>query len=79
MRQLSTSFVFATFIFSPALALTFQLKDRFIGKDFLSGFEWNTFDDPTYGRVNYVDQQTALQKQLTVGKHEFLDLVYYDA
>ena len=79
MRQLSTSFVFATFIFSPALAQTFQLKDQFIGKDFLSGFEWNTFDDPTHGRVNYVDQQTALQKQLTVGKHEFLDLVYYDA
>ena len=79
MRQLSTSFVFATFIFSPTLAQTFQLKDQFIGKDFLSGFEWNTFDDPTHGRVNYVDQQTALQKQLTVGKHEFLDLVYYDA
>lgn len=52
----------------PAYSQQFNLKDKFVGKDFLAGFRWETFDDPTHGRVNYVDQTTALQKNLTSGE-----------
>ncbi len=45
----------------------FKLADKFIGSDFFSGFDWKTFDDPTHGRVNYVDQQTALATNLSYG------------
>ncbi|KAH7919357.1 hypothetical protein BV22DRAFT_1040974 [Leucogyrophana mollusca] len=44
---------------------TYVLKDKFVGRDFLNGFNWETFDDPTHGRVNYVDKNTALQRGLT--------------
>lgn len=43
----------------------FSLKDRFVGNDFFGpSWKWETFDDPTHGRVNYVDQATARAKQL---------------
>lgn len=45
----------------------FGLKDTFIGQDFFGGFNWETFDDPTHGRVNYVDQGTAQQTNLSYG------------
>ena len=53
----------------------FNIQDTFIGKGFLNGFQWVTFNDPTHGRVNYVDQSTALQSNLTWGMllHFFLD------
>ncbi|EGN91804.1 glycoside hydrolase family 16 protein [Serpula lacrymans var. lacrymans S7.3] len=50
---------------SSAVSL-YTKKGSFIGSDFLTAFEWDTFDDPTHGRVNYVDQQTALSKNLTI-------------
>lgn len=70
--HLSVTSISAVFslLYAPAFSQTFQLKDQFVGKDFLTGFKWETFDDPTHGRVNYVDQPTALQKNLTVGKSE---------
>ena len=47
---------------------SFSLKDRFSGYDFFSpSWKWETFDDPTHGRVNYLDQQTARAKQLAYG------------
>lgn len=68
--HLSVTSISAVFslLYAPVFSQTFQLKDQFIGKDFLTGFKWETMDDPTHGRVNYVDQPTALQKNLTVGK-----------
>ena len=47
---------------------SFHIADAFIGHDFLSGFNWETFNDPTHGRVNFVDQPTALSSNLTYGK-----------
>lgn len=50
-----------------AYAARFQLTDKYIGYDFLNGFNWETLDDPTHGRVNFVDQQTALHSNLSFG------------
>ncbi|GJE94439.1 glycoside hydrolase family 16 protein [Phanerochaete sordida] len=46
-------------------ATTFALKDKYVGYDFYNGFQWETFDDPTHGCVNYVDQDTAKRNNLT--------------
>lgn len=46
-------------------ATTFVLKDKYVGYDFFGAFQWETFDDPTHGRVNYVDLQTAQKNNLT--------------
>lgn len=54
-------------LLSSVFGQTFHLKDRFVGHDFLSGFNWETFNDPTGGRVNYIDQATALSKNLSYG------------
>ncbi|EKM54599.1 glycoside hydrolase family 16 protein [Phanerochaete carnosa HHB-10118-sp] len=46
-------------------ATTFVLKDKYVGNDFYNGFQWETLDDPTHGCVNYVDQNTAKNNNLT--------------
>ncbi|EIW83244.1 glycoside hydrolase family 16 protein [Coniophora puteana RWD-64-598 SS2] len=43
----------------------YSLKTTYMGHGFLDGFSWETMDDPTHGRVNFVDQGTALGKNLT--------------
>ena len=72
MRTGHAYFVFSlcavlTAFSSSAASTTFVLKDKFIGNDFYSGFQWETFDDPTHGRVNYVDQNTSKNNNLTQG------------
>ncbi|EJD03022.1 2 beta-glucans in both donor and acceptor sites of Gh16 Laminarinase 16a [Fomitiporia mediterranea MF3/22] len=52
-------------ILLPSVLAQFNLKDNFVGNEFFSGFKWETMDDPTHGRVNYVDQQTAKSKNLS--------------
>ena len=47
----------------------FYLTDTFIGEDFFTRFHWDTFDDPTNGRVNYVSQETARATNLSYGTH----------
>lgn len=60
------SFILAAlFVSAQAHSAHFKLADKFIGSDFFSGFDWKTFDDPTHGRVNYVDQQTAMATNLS--------------
>ena len=49
---------------------TYHLQDTYIGSGFLSGFNWETFDDPSGGYLNYLDQGTALQRNLTYGKNK---------
>lgn len=51
----------------PATYAHFHIADTFIGHDFLNGFNWETFNDPTHGRVNFVDQPTALSSNLSFG------------
>jgi hypothetical protein len=43
----------------------FVLKDSWKGHEFLEGWNWETFDDPTHGRVNYVTRDSALALNLT--------------
>jgi hypothetical protein len=50
-------------------SLSYRLQDSIIGYDFLDAFMWETKDDPTHGRVNYVDKATALKDNLTFGVH----------
>ena len=45
----------------------FTLEDEYIGNGFLQGWTYETFDDPTHGNVNYVDQQTAEERGLVEG------------
>ncbi|KAK7692453.1 hypothetical protein QCA50_004078 [Cerrena zonata] len=46
-------------------AAHFVLKDTYVGQDFFNRWQWETFDDPTHGRVNYVDQEVAKQNNLS--------------
>jgi hypothetical protein len=50
---------------STAMAEVWTLKDTFVGPSFLTEFTHETIDDPTHGRVDYVDQATALANNLT--------------
>ena len=70
----------STLLASPFLSLsstvtagsadTYHLQDTYVGSRFLSGFNWKTFNDPSGGNVNCLDQGTALQRNLTYGKNK---------
>ncbi|KAI0705052.1 concanavalin A-like lectin/glucanase domain-containing protein [Cerioporus squamosus] len=64
MRTGYTLLPLAALLMRPVSA-NFFLADTYIGRDFLQSWTWETFDDPTHGRVNYVDQATALASNLT--------------
>jgi hypothetical protein len=51
----------------PCASATFTLKDKWVGNDFFQGWNWETEDDPTHGRVNYVNQADALARKLSYG------------
>jgi hypothetical protein len=53
---------------SVVSAQHYRIKDVFIGQDFFNSWTWETFQDPTHGRVNYVDQATAMAKNLSYGE-----------
>lgn len=52
----------------PASA-RFTLAETYVGQDFLDPEKWNwwTDVDPTEGRVDFVDRETALARNLTSG------------
>ncbi|KAH7108256.1 hypothetical protein BKA62DRAFT_740056 [Auriculariales sp. MPI-PUGE-AT-0066] len=43
----------------------YVLQDHYRGGDFADAFTWETFDDPTHGRVNYVSKDEAYSKNLS--------------
>ncbi|KAJ7218123.1 glycoside hydrolase family 16 protein [Mycena pura] len=50
----------------PVLASTsYRINNTFIGNDFFT-WNWETFSDPTHGRVNYVDKATAMATNLSL-------------
>ncbi|KAL0956281.1 hypothetical protein HGRIS_002439 [Hohenbuehelia grisea] len=57
--------VFEFALLCKVSASIYMIQDTFIGTAFLDAWNWETFDDPTHGRVNYVDLQTALAQNLT--------------
>ncbi|KAI1790873.1 endo-beta-glucanase [Ganoderma leucocontextum] len=50
---------------TSALGATWCEAESYQGKQFLHGFHHMNFSDPNHGRVNYVSETTALQKNLT--------------
>ncbi|TDL28057.1 hypothetical protein BD410DRAFT_894166 [Rickenella mellea] len=58
-------FALSPFYYFVTTSAHFILKDTFIGQDFMHGFNWETFDDPTHGRVNFVNQSVAVQANLS--------------
>lgn len=44
---------------------SYYLKENYCGEKFLDAFTWETFDDPTHGRVNYVGKDDALATNLS--------------
>ncbi|KAH7919358.1 hypothetical protein BV22DRAFT_1133889 [Leucogyrophana mollusca] len=65
MHTRFNAFLLPAVLVLPVWAGPYVLKEQFVGQGFLDAFTWQTIDDPTHGRVNYVDQATALQKNLT--------------
>jgi hypothetical protein len=55
-------------VVAPTIAAqSFCEKDVYIGNDFFADWTWLTINDPTNGRVNYVDQTTAINTGLSYG------------
>ncbi|KAH8994699.1 concanavalin A-like lectin/glucanase domain-containing protein [Lactarius hatsudake] len=50
---------------TPCARASFYLQDEWTGEEFYQGWNWETENDPTHGRVNYVSQAEALGKNLT--------------
>ncbi|KAL1671505.1 glycoside hydrolase family 16 protein [Schizophyllum commune] len=48
-----------------AQQVQYSLTDAFSGTQFFDAFVWETFNDPTHGRVNYVDISTAIKSNLS--------------
>ncbi|KAK0434567.1 glycoside hydrolase family 16 protein [Armillaria borealis] len=66
-------YLLALFIFISIVTAnpTFRLAEVLRGNDFFDSFIWETFDDPTHGRVNYVDKDTAKANNLSYGNALF--------
>jgi len=57
--------LFALLSFTPALAGLYQFSDEIVGSDFYTAFKWEAIEDPTRGRVTYVDQNDSRKQNLT--------------
>ncbi|KIJ18732.1 glycoside hydrolase family 16 protein [Paxillus involutus ATCC 200175] len=56
----------ATFAQSlQSLTDQYVLNTSFVGSEFFQGFTWQDIDDPTHGYVNYVDKETAVERNLS--------------
>ena len=55
----------------PLSSATFVLSDTYAGHDFFDSWIWETMNDPTNGRVNYLSLHDALQANLTRGDSLF--------
>ncbi|KAF9528602.1 glycoside hydrolase family 16 protein [Crepidotus variabilis] len=49
----------------PTLVSAYSLVDNIVGTAFFNSFDWQAIADPTHGRVNYVDQNTAKSQNLS--------------
>ncbi|KAF5386130.1 hypothetical protein D9615_002503 [Tricholomella constricta] len=62
MRILSLAFLALVY---ATITQAYCLKDTYIGSSFFDNWRWETFDDPTHGRVNYVDKWAAQAANLS--------------
>ncbi|KAF8636312.1 hypothetical protein AX17_003632 [Amanita inopinata Kibby_2008] len=49
----------------PVFCVTYTLSSNIVGSDFYNTFDFEAISDPTHGRVNYVNQATAVSQNLT--------------
>ncbi|KAG5637031.1 hypothetical protein H0H81_006026 [Sphagnurus paluster] len=56
MRALLFPFPFLVY---ANTARAYCLKDNYVGSTFFDKWRWETLDDPTHGRVNYIDKWSA--------------------
>jgi hypothetical protein len=55
---------------------TYYLNETYCGENFFEGFNWETLDDPTHGRVNYIDKGAAMTSNLSFGTSLVQDSSY---
>jgi len=60
-------YVIGALCLCTGFAQSYFISDTFVGHDFFDTWTWETFNDPTHGRVNYVDQPTAINTNLSFG------------
>ncbi|KZV88447.1 hypothetical protein EXIGLDRAFT_678944 [Exidia glandulosa HHB12029] len=48
----------------------YKIQTNFVGDAFYDGFTFFTDDDPTHGRVNYVDEEIARSQNLSQARHQ---------
>lgn len=53
---------------------TYRRKLSIVGPEFFEQFNWESRDDPTHGRVNYLSLEEARAKNLAYGSSSFLRL-----
>ncbi|KAJ7450860.1 laminarinase [Mycena latifolia] len=58
-------FLALSFAVSSAHGATYQMAENIVGSGFYNSFNFEAIPDPTAGRVNYVDQATAMNGNLT--------------
>ncbi|KAL9594068.1 MAG: hypothetical protein Q9219_007233 [cf. Caloplaca sp. 3 TL-2023] len=61
--MLATSLLLAGVLAKTGLA-AYSIQDDYSAANFFNMFNFDTFDDPTHGYVNYVDQATAQSQEL---------------
>ena len=79
MRALNHLSLSSTFALALSLARTvssgftrYTRELSIVGPDFFEQFNWESENDPTHGRVNYLTLEEARAKNLTYGSSSFL-------
>ena len=72
---LSYQSLFSVFV-SASFPTLYREKRTIIGSDFFPAFNWETEDDPTHGRVNYIDSETARERGLAYSTCLFFFVKY---
>ena len=63
----SSFLVLALFLTRVVTATVYEHKVSIVGSDFFEEFDWESGNDPTHGRVNYLTQGQARAKHLAYG------------
>ena len=67
MRMNALSLLSLAILSGVRASTVFLKQTEYIGEDFFEQWQWETFDDPTHGRTNYIDMAAAKQQNLSFG------------
>ncbi|KZT10733.1 glycoside hydrolase family 16 protein [Laetiporus sulphureus 93-53] len=59
-----------SFVLTSAVRAHYVLADSYVGREFFDSWTWETMNDPTNGRVNYVSKGTAMGLNLSFASDE---------